>query len=298
MTTTSLPSATLPVATAVPSTRRPHGHRTASIGLTVILAIVGVFWLAPLLLLITTALRPLSDFVAHGPLTWPSRYTGSNFTQAWQIGNFAATYRNSAIITAVKVPIGVFVSALLAYALAKLNMPFRRPLMFTIFFGLTIPIYIAILPNFITLRQLGLTNNVFGLLGPYLAFGIPFEVLILQSFFRAVPREIIEAAKVDGAGNLRIFFTIMVPLSLPVLVTVGILDAVATWNEFLMALIILNSDNSKTIPVGLLNFMGQFSNNDTGLAAGILIAVIPILIVYTLLQRYIVSGLTAGAMKG
>src|SRR5690606_23230849 len=123
----------------------------------------------------------------------------------------------------------------------------------------------------------GLTDNLLGLVGPYLAFGIPFEVLILQSFFRQVPDEIVEAAKIDGASEARIFFTIMLPLSAPALVTVAILDAVSTWNELLMALILLNSDQAKTIPVGLLNFQGQFANNNTGQAAGILIAVVPIL---------------------
>ncbi len=137
-----------------------------------------------------------------------------------------------------------------------------------------------------------------GLVGPYLAFGIPFEVLVLQSFFRQLPDEIIEAAKIDGAGPWRIFFTIVLPLSTPALVTVFILDAVATWNELLMALTIISSDQNKTLPLGLLNFQGQFSNNSTGLAAGILIAVVPILIAYTFLQRWIVGGLTAGASKG
>ena len=133
---------------------------------------------------------------------------------------------------------------------------------------------------------------------PYLAFGIPFEVLVLQSFFRQLPDELIEAAKMDGAGPWRIFFTLILPLSTPALVTVFILDAVSTWNEFLFALILLSSDANKTIPVGLLNFQGQFSNNNTGLAAGILIAVVPILIAYIFLQRWIVGGLTAGATKG
>ena len=123
-------------------------------------------------------------------------------------------------------------------------------------------------------------------------------MLILQSFFRQIPDSIIESARIDGASEWRIFFTIVVPLSAPALITVAILDAVATWNEFLFALIILSSDANKTIPVGLLSFQGQFSNNNTGLAAGILIAVVPILIAYALLQRWIVGGLTAGAEKG
>jgi len=273
---------------------RPRG----GIVLTIIIAVVALFWISPLLLLVTTGLRPLSDFVANGPLSWPSELTWQNFRDAWAIGKFNDTYRNSAILLVVKVPLGVLISAMLGFALSKLKIRFRRTIMFAVFLGLTIPIYITIVPVFIMLRSAGLTDNVLGLIGPYLAFGIPLEVLILQSFFRQIPDSIIESARIDGASEWGIFFTIVIPLSAPALITVAILDAVATWNEFLFALIILSSDTNKTIPVGLLSFQGQFSNNNTGLAAGILIAVVPILVAYALLQRWIVGGLTAGAEKG
>ena len=279
-----------------PLAQRPR--RRGGVVATIVLGLVALFWVSPLLLLVTTGLRPLSDFVANGPLSWPSAWTGQNFRDAWAIGKFGDTYRNSAVLLLVKVPLGVLLSAMLAYALAKLNMRFRRTVMFVVFLGLTIPIYITIVPVFIMLRSAGLTDNIFGLVGPYLAFGIPLETLILQSFFRQIPDSIIESARIDGASASRIFFTLVLPLSLPALITVAILDAVATWNEFLFALIILSSDTNKTIPVGLLSFQGQFSNNNTGLAAGILIAVVPILVAYALLQRWIVGGLTAGAEKG
>lgn len=279
-----------------PLTNRPRPR--GGIVLTVIIGVVALLWISPLLLLITTGLRPLADFVANGPLSWPSEVTGQNFRDAWSIGKFADTYRNSAFLLVVKVPLGVLISAMLGFALSKLKIRFRRTIMFAVFLGLTIPIYITIVPVFIMLRSAGLTDNVLGLIGPYLAFGIPLEVLILQSFFRQIPDSIIESARIDGASEWRIFFTLVVPLSAPALVTVAILDAVATWNEFLFALIILSSDTNKTIPVGLLSFQGQFSNNNTGLAAGILIAVVPILVAYALLQRWIVGGLTAGAEKG
>ena len=297
--TSIAPAAALPdaqIAPDGPQDRPPKGR--GGIPLTVVLAIVAVVWIAPLALLVITAIRPLSDFVGNGPLSWPQEFTWANFTDAWRIGNFSSTYRNSVILAVIKVPLGVLIAAMLAYALSKLRIRFARIIMFAVFLGLTIPIYITIVPNFITLRSFGLTDSLVGLTGPYLAFGLPFCVLVLQSFFRQVPDEIIEAAKIDGAGPWRIFFTIMLPLSTPALVTVAILDGVATWNELLMALIILNSENSKTVPVGLLNFQGQFANNNTGLAAGILIAVVPILIAYILMQRWIVGGLTAGATKG
>jgi raffinose/stachyose/melibiose transport system permease protein len=282
-------------ATRVAATRK---KRAGTVAMTVVLGIAAIVWLSPLAMLIITALRPLSDYIANGALTWPKQFTTANFAEAWAVGNFATTYRNSFIITVVKVPLGVFFASLLAYAIAKLRLPGRKIVMFSVFLGLTVPIYIAILPNFVMLRQLGLTDTLAGLVGPYLAFGISFEVLVLQSFFRGIPDEIIEAARVDGASPARIFFQIMLPLSTPALVTVAILDGVGTWNEFLMALIILNSNDNKTIPVGLLNFQGQFANNTTSLAAGILIAVVPILIAYIFLQRWIVGGLTAGATKG
>jgi raffinose/stachyose/melibiose transport system permease protein len=272
--------------------------RKGGIGMTIILTLVALLWISPLVLLVITAFRPLSDFVANGPLAWPQEWTLQNFADAWGVGNFATTYRNSAFLLILKVPLGVLISAMLAYSLAKLRLRFGAVIMFAVFLGLTIPIYITIVPVFVLLRSMGAVDSVPGLVGPYLAFGIPFEVLVLQSFFRQLPDEIIEAAKVDGAGPWRIFFTLVLPLSTPALVTVLILDAVATWNEFLFALILLSSDANKTIPVGLLNFQGQFANNNTGLAAGVLIAVVPILIAYIFLQRWIVGGLTAGATKG
>jgi raffinose/stachyose/melibiose transport system permease protein len=271
---------------------------TATIVSTIVLLIIAIGWFAPFIILLLTSIRSSADFAQNGPLALPSSFTMHNFVAAWGEGLFSDTYRNSIIITVVKVPIGVLISAMLAFALAKLRMFGRKTVMFAVFLGLTIPIYITLVPLFGIVKDLGLIDNVFGLLGPYLAFGIPFEVLVLHSFFRRVPEEVFEAARIDGAGNWRIFFQVMMPLSLPALVTVAILDAVSTWNELLMALILLNSDQNKTLPLGLLNFSGQFGTDYTGLAAGILIAVIPMLIAYAVLQRWIVSGLTAGAVKG
>ena len=288
------------LAPAVVAAEEPVIQRRRKGGIpgTILLAIGAIIWISPLVLLLITSVRPLADFIANGPLAWPKEFTLGNFSQAWNVGKFATTYRNSTILLVLKVPIGVLLSAMLAFALSKLRIRFRRTIMFAVFLGLTIPIYITIVPVFVMARSIGLTDSLLGLVGPYLAFGIPFEVLVLQSFFRQLPDEIIEAARIDGAGPWRIFLTIVLPLSAPALVTVLILDGVATWNEFLFALILLNSNAHKTIPVGLLNFQGQFSNNSTGLAAGILIAVVPILIAYTFLQRWIVGGLTAGASKG
>jgi raffinose/stachyose/melibiose transport system permease protein len=276
---------------------RSTGPRRRPSGALILVAVGALVWVLPFLLLVISSIRPLEDFMQYGPVSVPKTVTLDNFGKAWTVGNFATTYRNSIIITIVKVPLGVFLSAMIAFALAKLRMRFRRALLFAIVLGLTVPIYIVLVPLFSLVRDLHLIDNLFGLLGPYLAFGIPFEVLVLHAFFRRLPNEIFEAAKVDGAGPWRQFFQILLPLSIPVLVTVLVLDAVATWNELLMALTILNSDQNKTLPLGLLNFTGQYTTDYTGAAAAILVAVVPILIAYAFLQRYIVSGLTTGAVK-
>lgn len=285
---------------ARPAARRPRSRRTIMVRVlvTVLLVAAALIWFLPFILLINTGIRTTQDFQRGGPVSIPTEFTSQNFIDAWQTGDFATTYSNSIMLAVVKVPLGVFVSALMAFALAKLRVRFRGAVLFMVFLGLTIPIYIALVPLFNTVKSMGLIDNVFGLLGPYLAFGIPFEVLVLYSFFRQLPDEIFEAARMDGAGSWRVFFQIVVPLSLPVLVTVFILDVVATWNELLMALTIISSDQNKTLPLGMLNFSGQFTTNYNGLAAAILIGILPILIAYALLQRYIVSGLTAGAVKG
>jgi raffinose/stachyose/melibiose transport system permease protein len=295
-----------PTAGAVASPRRPSGRggrgkrekKAEGYALTAGSAVAALLWISPLILLVVSAIRPLSDFLSNGPVSWPQEFTLANFPEAWEAGQFGTAYLNSTILLLVKVPLGVFAASLLAYALSKLEMPFRNSILFTVVLGMTVPIYIAIVPLFTMLRGVGMTDSILGIIPPYIAFGLPLQVLILQAFFRRVPDELLEAARIDGAGDVRIFFRVVVPLSVPALVTVAILDGVATWNELFLALSLLSSESRRTIPLGLLNFQGQFATNYTGLAAGILIAVIPILVLYMLLQKYIVGGLTAGATKG
>ena len=277
--------------------RQAHRRRRALVG-TAVMLVFAFFWVSPVLILITTAVKSAADFASSGAISLPASLTFANFQSAWSVGQFGTAFRNSGLVVLVKVPLGILLAALLSYALAQLRIHFRSGLTFFMLLGLTVPIFIAAVPVFTMLRQAGLIDNIWGLLPPYVAFGLPFEVLILTAFFRRIPHELIEAARIDGAGELRIFFGIVLPLSLPVLITVAILDAVATWNELTMALVLLSSPEHRTVPLSLLNFQGQFTTNFPALSAGILIALLPILIWYGLSQRWIVSGLLAGAVKG
>jgi len=262
------------------------------------LALGAFTWLVPILVVTVTALRSEADFMSNGAMSLPSALTLDSFRRAWDIGNFSTIYRNSVLITAVKVPIGVFVAALCAYALTKLRLRLATPMLIVLLIGLTVPAYVTLLPIFILLRNLELIDSLWGLVPPYVAFGLAFEILVLRAYFKSIPDELIEAARLDGASEPGIFLRIVLPLSLPALAALCIIDGVGTWNEFLIALTVLSSEDRFTIPLGLQNFQGQFTMEHTALNAGILLAIGPILLVYLALQRFIVSGLTTGSLKG
>jgi raffinose/stachyose/melibiose transport system permease protein len=248
-------------------------------------------------MLVITGLRAEPEFQQHGVFSIPTGIRWANLKDAWATADFGTTYRNSTIITLVKVPLGLLISALAAYPLAKLR--FRLREFFFIFFvaGLAVPIQLALLPVFILDKNLGILGTLWAVLPPYVAFGIPFQVFVLRGFMRLIPGELMEAARVDGANELSIFIRIMLPLITPALATLFIIDAVATWNEFMMALVLLPSADVHTIPLGLLNFFNEFSGNNTLLCAGIVIVVAPLLVVYIFLQRFLVTGLVGGAVK-
>ncbi len=259
--------------------------------------LIALVFMIPIIVLVVTALRSDPDFIQHGVFSVPHSLRWANLSDAWQTGDFGTTYKNSALITVVKVPLGLLISALAAYPLAKLR--FRLNGLFFIYFvaGLAVPIHVALLPLFVIERNLGLLGSLWALLPPYLAFGIPFQVFVLRGFMRLIPGELMEAARVDGAAEIVVFARVVLPLITPALATLCILDAVATWNEFLMALVLLPNANIHTLPLGLLNFFDQFSGSYTQLSAGIVLGVIPLLIVYMFLQRYLISGLLGGAIK-
>jgi raffinose/stachyose/melibiose transport system permease protein len=220
-----------------------------------------------------------------------------NFTGAWARGHFSSTVFNSVVITLIKVPLGLIISAMAAYALSSIRLPGGRALFLLILFGTMLPFQVMLAPLFTLVNQLGLINTYVGIILPCLAFGVPYQVFILHGFFSEVPKELSEAARIDGASHLTIFRRIYLPISLPVLAALLILDFVATWNEFAMALVILQDNSKWTLPLGLMSFQSQFSNDYGQLNAAIVMTVLPAAIVYLIFQRYFVSGLTSGAVK-
>lgn len=260
-------------------------------------SVLSLIFLVPVVVLIVTGLRSEPDFLQHGVFSIPTGIRVANLTDAWTIGDFSTTYRNSALITLVKVPLGLLISALAAYPLAKMRYPLRDTFFTFFVVGLAVPVQLALLPIFILDRHLGLLGTLWAVLPPYVAFGIPFQVFVLRGFMRLIPGELMEAARVDGANEVTIFVRVMLPLITPALATLCIIDATATWNEFMVALVMLPSQAIHTIPLGLLNYFNEYTGSYTLLSAGIAIVVAPLLLVYIFLQRFLVSGLVGGAVK-
>lgn len=257
-----------------------------------------IVWLIPLFFIAITAFKPQMEIISQPPFSLPSRIAWENVSRAWETAGLGQATLNSAIVSFVKVPIGLALSALAAYALARI--PFRgvKLVVLLIVLGAMIPIQIVIAPLFKMVNDLGLLNTYVGLILPYIGFGVPYQVFVLYAFFRVNPKVLDEAASIDGANHLRIFWSVHVPIMLPVLAALLILDFVATWNEFAIASFLMQRQDMHTVPLTLMRFQTQFTADYGPLNVTILLATVPIILVYVAFQRYFVSGLSAGAVKG
>ncbi|GAJ93323.1 carbohydrate ABC transporter permease [Rhizobium rhizogenes] len=268
------------------------------IRLWIALIVVALIWVAPFVFIVFTSLKTKADVTSTGAFMPPVHLALENYSNAWSRGNFANAFFNSAIITVIKVPLGLALSAMAAYALAKIPLKTGKALLLLVVFGTMIPFQVMLAPLFTLVNSLGLIDTYPGIILPYIAFGVPYQVFILHGFFKGIPKELSEAALIDGASHFTIFRRIFLPVCLPVLAALLILDFVSTWNEFAMALVLLQDQHMWTLPLGLMSFQGQFSNDYGQLNAAIVMTVLPATLVYLIFQRYFVSGLTSGAVKG
>jgi len=262
------------------------------------LIVLALAWVAPAVFIVSTSLKSTPDVMNTGAFTPPAEVFLQNYPLAWERGRFNVTFLNSVIITLVKVPLGLAISAMAAYALARVPMSGKKLLLAAMIFGTMIPFQVMLAPLFTLVNSVGLLNTYPGVWLPYIAFGVPYQVFILHGFFKEVPQELSEAALIDGASHFTTFRRIFLPISLPVLAALLILDFVATWNEFAMALVLLLDGKNWTLPLSLMAFQGEFGSDYGPLNAAIVTTVMPAVVVYLIFQRYFVGGLTAGAVKG
>ena len=222
--------------------------------------------------------------------------TFDNFVQAWTRSHLDQYFFNSVIATLGAVTLLMVVSSMAGFALAALRFPYRRFLFVVILSSLMIPVQVVLVPYMRTMLALNLVNTHVGLILSYTAFFLPFSVYMMTAFYSGLPRELIEAARIDGASLLQVWWHVMVPLGMPALVTLGILNTLNCWNDVLIAL--LTMQKNRTVMVGISALKGEYSDQIPLFTAGIVIAAAPIVILYTIFQRRIVSGIAVGAVKG
>lgn len=250
----------------------------------------------PLFWMFMTSLKEQWE-IFDNPFALPSSLNFANYVNAWTAGDFNLFFLNSVIITVPSVIATVFVSALAGYAFARFKFKGSRVLYIFFLVGIMVPPQAVIIPAFIIVSRLGLMNNYLALIFTYLSW-CPIGIFILTTFFRSLPLEIEDAAKVDGASPLDIFWRIALPLAKPALATVAIFYFVFVWNDFLYPLLYLQNDTMSTIPMGLMLFNGRY-RVDWGMQnAALSIAVLVPLVFYMIFQDKFVKGLTAGAVKG
>lgn len=267
------------------------------VALWIALVAIAFVWVAPFVFIVFSSIKSKADIMKLSAFVPPSKVEWSNYVKAWNRGAFGTTFFNSIVITFLKVPIGITLSAMAAYVLSRTRFFAGRAMLLLVVFGTMIPFQVMLAPLFGLVNRLGLLNTYLGILLPYVAFGVPYQVFILYGFFKEIPRELSEAALIDGASHFTIFRRIILPVSLPVLSALVILDFVSTWNEFAMALVILQHKDMWTLPLGLMAFQGQHASDYGQLNAAITMTMLPAAIVYLIFQRYFVSGLTMGAVK-
>jgi len=250
----------------------------------------------PVIFILVTALRSDEDY-GRSSIGLPRAVTLDNFKDAWNRANLSTYAINSVIVVTVAVVLLTTVAALAGFAFAQLRVPFGRSLLGSMVALMIVPPSVLMIPIFKLVSDLELLNKYTGLVLVYASLNLPFSVYLMTTYMRGIPFEIVDAARVDGASKFRTFISIALPLSRPGLATLATLNFLVLWNELLFALLLLQTDDKRTVMVGLSILTGQYLTSVPVIAAGLLFSMIPPLLIFALFQRDLVRGLTAGAVK-
>lgn len=251
----------------------------------------------PLFIMLVTSFKSNLEVIKR-PLGLPQYWSFDAYAKVLELANFGLLYRNSFVITIVSLSIILIVSLLASYPLARFPFRGNRLIYFYFIFGVMLPIRLAVVDLFGLLQSLGLYDNLLGLILIYSAMGIPFSILIICGFLQELPKEIEESAKMDGCSDIRLLRSIIAPLVRPALATAAIYNFIPIWNDFYFPLIFLKSDVLKTVPLGTAIFFGQYQTDWPTVFAALTMSIVPPLLVYLILSKNFIKGLTAGALKG
>jgi raffinose/stachyose/melibiose transport system permease protein len=286
--------------TAATSVSYERGGLLARLGrdglIQVILIANSVVMLAPIIIMLFSAFKSNSE-IFRSPFAVPDFSHIGNILKIWTETNFLAYLVNSAIVTGAAMALILTLGTMAAYAIARYRFTGASFLLMFFLAGLTLPLKLAIIPLFILMRDLGILNTRLSLIVIYVAMGLPTTVFIMTGFIRTLPSELEDAARMDGASEARIMWSIMLPLVRPAMVIAGIQNVVPIWNDFFFPLIFIQDDRIKTLPQGLTTFMGEYNTDWGVLFAGLTLSSAPIILIYIVLSRQFINGMTQGAVK-
>lgn len=282
-------SAVQPEGDGLPQSRRVRTGR-------VVLAVLGaVLLMFPMYWMLRTSVASVDELSTLPVRLWPRQWHWENFVAPWRQFPFARWLLNSVVIAVASVVLTVVINLSAGYAFAKLRFPFRNVLFLLILSTLMVPVQVIMIPQFQIVIDLGLLNNTWGVVLPRLAEA--FGLFMARQFFMSFPDELLEAARVDGAGHLRTFWKIVLPLSKPLIAVLVIFTFMWRWNEFVWPLIVLTDSSSYTLPVGLQFLIGQFSTDFGPLLAMSFLSILPVLLVFAAFQGYFVEGVARTGIK-
>ncbi|MCD7726417.1 MAG: carbohydrate ABC transporter permease [Clostridiales bacterium] len=269
----------------------------AKIAIYIFLILLAFIYLAPLVWMLFVSVKDNAE-IFTSPFALPQQIQWENYAFAWTAGYLGRATLNSAIVCVTTLILSMVIGSMAAFAIARLRWKFARLMMTYFMIGMMIPVHCVLIPLFKTFSGIGMYNSLTGLIIPYTTFSLPITIFIMTGFFENMPRELFEAACIDGCSIYRCFLSIAVPLSKTGLFVTGLMSFVANWNELLLAMVFISDDMKKTLPVSLSKFVGPYNTNYVQMFAAIIIAIVPTIVVYCCFSNQIVDGLTAGAVKG
>ncbi|MFP3153892.1 carbohydrate ABC transporter permease [Lachnospiraceae bacterium ZAX-1] len=266
--------------------------------LQIFLIFYAIIQIYPLVWLGLFSLKDNGEIFGGNIAGLPQKYLWSNYANAFSQGNVMKYFLNSVFVTAVTILLVVLLSSMTSYAISRMQWKLSGLAMTIILLGMMVPIHAALLPLFTVLKNLKLLNTYWALVIPYVAFGIPLAVVIFNGFISGIPRELEEAATIDGCGIYKIYFNMILPLLRPVIATVSILTFISSWNELMFAITFINKKEFKTLTVGIMGMVGSYVTEWGPIGAGLMIATLPTIIIYVLLSKQVQESIAAGAIKG
>jgi len=250
----------------------------------------------PLLWMVSASFMPTGQANTFPPRLWPDEPTLEHYRELFTRLNLWRYFLNSVLLATAVTAVSLLFNSMAGYAFAKLRFRGREPLFRVLLSGLVIPVQVAMLPLFLLLKQIGLINTYGGVIVPAMA-GI-FGIFLIRQYALGIPDDLLDAARIDGAGEFRIYWSIVLPLCTPILITLGIFTFLGVWNDFMWPLIVLTDADMYTLPVALANLVGEHAQDTELMMAGSVLTVLPVLVLFLALQRYYMQGIMMGSVKG